>query len=274
MQHQEFFEEYQSYSLFGQYWIPNGCKAMVLLVHGMGEYSSRYKESVIPELLAKHIGVFTYDNFGHGNSSGKRGDCPGYDALLEVLDAMFLRVQGLKPKIPLFLYGHSMGGNLVINYVLRKAPEISGAILTSPFLKIAFKPPIIKMAAGRILHKIAPSVTLATGLEVKAISRNPKAIEQYKKDLQIHNKISPNFSFPVMDAGEWAIENATSLKKDVLILHGTGDRITSYKASKAFCDNTEKASLELFDNGYHELHNDLEKDRFISTVIRWIQSKS
>jgi len=273
MQHQEFFIDYKKYTLFGQYWLPNDCKAMVLLVHGMGEYSSRFEEFVIPELLAKHIGVFSYDNFGHGKSSGKRGDCPSYNALQEVLGRMFTKAQEISSGAKLFLYGHSMGGNLVINYVLRNNPDIVGAILTSPFLRIAFEPPGWKMMMGRLLHKIAPSTTLPSGLDPKAISRLPAVVQKYIEDPLIHDRISPNFSFPIMDAGVWAIENAATLTKSILVLHGTGDQITDHTASKELADKTPHAEIVFFDDGYHELHNDVEKEKMITTVIDWIEKK-
>ena len=78
------------------------------------------------------------------------------------------------------------------------------------------------------------------------------------------------FVFPVINAGEWVIKNADKLKISMLILHGTGDRITDYKASEDFCKNTENAGLKLFENGYHELHNDLCKEEFIQTILEWL----
>lgn len=272
MQHQEFFFQHSEKQLFGQYWVPNDCKAMILLVHGMGEHSSRYYDNVIPELLAKHIGVITYDNFGHGKSEGKRGHCPSYDALLEVLDTVYLKAKEITRGLPTFLYGHSMGGNLVINYVLRKKPEINGVVLTSPFLRLAFQPPAWKMIMGKFLQKIAPSITLPSGLDADAISRIPEEVEKYQNDPLVHDMISPNFSFPIIDAGNWAIENASSTENPILLLHGTDDQIIDYMGSKDFAKKTKLAELVLIDGGYHELHKDLEKDKVLRTIVKWIQS--
>ncbi len=273
MQHQEFFFEYKKYQLFGQYWIPKECKAMVLLVHGMGEHSSRYAAYVIPELLEHHIGVITYDNFGHGKSSGKRGHCPGYTSLMEVIDMMLSKTKELINDLPIFLYGHSMGGNLVINYMLRNKSDVAGAVLTSPFLRLAFQPPAWKMIMGRLLQKIAPSVTLPSGLDPKTISRIPDEVEKYQNDPLVHDMVSPNFSFPIIEAGAWAIDHAATLKKPVLLLHGTGDQLIDYTATQEFAEKTDQADLVLFDQGYHELHNDFEKEKVLTTITTWIQAK-
>ncbi|MDH7446625.1 alpha/beta hydrolase [Aquimarina sp. 2201CG14-23] len=272
MQHEEFFFEYKKYTLFGQYWMPDDYKAIVLLVHGMGEHSSRYADYVVPELLAKQFGVITYDNFGHGKSSGKRGHCPGYASLMEVISMMFYKAKEIEGNTPVFLYGHSMGGNLIINYVLRNKPEITGAIATSPFLRLAFQPPAWKMTIGKLLQKIAPSVTLPSELDVEAISRIPDEVKKYQNDPLIHDKISPNFSFPIIEAGSWAIDHADMLETPMLLVHGTDDKIIDYTGTQDFSKKTSYADLVLFDKGYHELHNDIDREKLIKTIVNWIEN--
>ncbi|WP_298318901.1 alpha/beta hydrolase [uncultured Aquimarina sp.] len=273
MQHQEYFFKYKKYKIFAQYWLPDNCKGIILLVHGMGEHSARYEDYLIPELLAKHIAVITYDNFGHGKSSGTRGYCPSYNALMEVIEIVYHKANEIVTDLPVFLYGHSMGGNLVINYILRNNPKITGAILTSPFLRLAFQPPAWKIMMGKLFQKIAPSITLPSGLDVKAISRVTEEVEKYKNDTLVHDRVSPNFSLPIIEAGKWAIDNAFQLETSILLAHGTEDQITDYSASKEFAEKTDYVQFVSFDGGYHELHNDLEKEKLISIVTTWIQDR-
>ena len=270
MHHQEYFFNYKKYKIFAQYWLPNNCKAMVLLVHGMGEHSGRYVDYVIPELLSKQIGVITYDNFGHGKSSGKRGHCPNYNSLMDVINTVYQKSREIVNKLPVFLYGHSMGGNLVINYLIRKKPEVTGVIITSPFLRLAFQPPKWKITMGRIFQKIVPSMTLPSGLDVKAISRVTDELEKYKNDPLIHDRVSPNFTLPIIEAGIWAISKATLVEKPVLIVHGTEDQITDYRASQEFAEKNDLISFIPFKGGYHELHNDIKKEKFLLTITNWI----
>lgn len=258
--------------LFGQIWEPNTTpKAMVVLVHGMGEHIFRYTDFVIPKLLENNFVVVGFDQFGHGKSEGKRGHCPSYEALLEMLDNIIARGEEQFPSLPVFLYGHSLGGNLVINYSLKKTNKLKGVIATSPFLRLAFQPPKWKMVIGKLLLKIAPSVAMPSELETAAISRDKKEVEIYEKDTLVHDRISPMYSFPVMKNGERAIKNANKLKTPMLVLHGTGDRIIDYKGSEEFCNNTEKADLQLFEDGYHELHHDLCKEEFMTSILTWLK---
>ncbi len=270
MSSKTFYFELNKTKLFGQIWQPKTPKAVVVLVHGMGEHIFRYTDFVIPKLLENDFAVIGFDQFGHGKSEGKRGHCPNYEALLNMIDVVIKKGEEQFLNIPIYLYGHSMGGNLVINYTLRKAKKLKGIIATSPFLQLAFQPPKWKMLIGKLLLKIAPSVALPSELEVAAISRDKNEVKIYEEDKLVHDKISPMYSFPIMESGKWAIKNVDKLKIPMLVLHGTGDRIIAYKASEEFCSKTQKATLKLFDDGYHELHHDLCKEEFMETIITWL----
>jgi len=271
MSHHEFKFNLHNTKFYGQYFKTDTVKSVIILVHGMGEHSNRYTNFVIPKLLEKNFSVITYDQFGHGRTEGKRGHNPGYDAILDCLSHIILKTKEVFGDVPLFLYGHSMGGNVVINYALQREHSLKGIIATSPLLRLAFKAPSWKLFIGKILQKIAPSITMPSELDVNAISRDPTKVKKYIDDPLIHDNISPNYSLTFFETGEWAIKNAYKLQTPMLVMHGTGDQITDHMASTAFVNNTNGiASLELFENGYHELHNDLEKDKFIETLTNWI----
>jgi alpha-beta hydrolase superfamily lysophospholipase len=256
--------------LFGQYWEPQSVIAVIVLVHGMGEHSSRYEQFVVPHLVKNGFAVVAFDLFGHGKTNGKRGHCPSYKALLELIDYTIEKAEVLFPEKAIYLYGHSLGGNLVINYTLRKAHTLKGVIATSPFLRLAFNPPKWKVAFGKLFLKVLPSLTMPSEIEVEAISRDEDEVKKYCDDALVHDKVSPMYIFPVIDAGEWAMQNTSKLQTKTLVLHGTGDRIIDYKGSEEFCKNTDNAQLALFKNGYHELHHDLCKEEFMQTILKWL----
>jgi len=272
MTHETFTLNAHDTDLFGQIWQPDNVKSVVILIHGMGEHSSRYEDLVIPKLVENHYAIVAYDNFGHGRTKGKRGHCPSYDALMHGIRSAIDFAESKFPKVPQFLYGHSMGGNLVINYALIEHPELKGIIATSPFLRLAFQPPKWKMTMGKMMLRIWPSMTLPSELEVKAISRIPEEVLKYQEDTLVHDKVSPMFTLPIMQAGEWAIKNPDKLNIPMMVLHGTGDRIIDHKASEEFANGSDMISLELFENGYHELHHDLCRVELIQSVIKWLDS--
>ena len=234
MQFQDFTLEINNSRIYGSYIQPTEIKGVVVLVHGFGEHLGRYKDSVVPMLMNSKFAVVAYDNIGHGKSGGKRGHCPNYEALLDILDLMIVKTGSLFPNTPLFLYGHSMGGNLVLNYALRYNAELKGIIASSPYLRLGFEPPKWKMVLGKLMLKIWPSITLPSGLDPNGISRIKEEVEKYKSDPLVHDKVSPMYSFPIIDAGKWAIANASKLKVATLLIHGTGDPIIDYHGSQEF----------------------------------------
>jgi alpha-beta hydrolase superfamily lysophospholipase len=259
---------------YGQYWKSDHTTAVIILIHGMGEHSTRYRRSLIPEFLNHNFSVITYDQFGHGKTEGKRGHNPGYTDVLNCVEFIEEKAQILFGNIPNFLYGHSMGGNVVINYVLRRKNTFKGVIATSPFLKLAFKPPQWKLIIGKFLQTFAPSITMGNELDVNAISRDKNEVQKYIDDPLVHDKISPNYSLTFMETGVWAIENAYKLKIPLFIMHGTADRLTSFKASAELVKNSKgMATLKLFENGYHELHNDLCKNDVLNSACEWIEQQ-
>ncbi|ARV06605.1 alpha/beta hydrolase [Polaribacter sp. SA4-10] len=273
MTHKEFTFTIYKTDFYGQFWEAENTKAVVVLVHGMGEHSARYADFVVPNLLKNDFSVVAFDHFGHGKTSGKRGHNPSFDAVLESVSKVIEKAKTIFPNTPIFLYGHSMGGNAVLNYVLRKENSLQGVIATSPFLKLAFQPPAWKLGMGKLLQKIAPSITMGNELDPNDISRDKKEVEKYINDPLVHDKISPNFSLTFIDTGDWAIKNASSLKTPMLLLHGTGDKIIDYKGTEEFAKNTKKATLKLYEGGYHELHNDLCKEEFMAAIINWLNTK-
>jgi len=272
MTHSEFNFHIYKTDFYGQVWKANTTKAVVVLVHGMGEHSGRYKH-VANKLTENEFSVVAFDQFGHGKTSGKRGHNPNFDAVLESVSKTIEKAKELFPNKPIFLYGHSMGGNVVINYSIRKQHTLKGVIATSPFLRLAFQPSKIKLIMGKLLQKITPSITLENELNINAVSRDKTEVDKYVNDPLIHNKISPNFSLTFIETGKWAIENAHKLKTPILLLHGTADEIIDYKGSKEFANNAKNATLKLYKDGYHELHNDLCKKEMLQDVVNWLNSQ-
>jgi alpha-beta hydrolase superfamily lysophospholipase len=261
--------------LFGQYWKNDSAKAIVAIVHGMGEHSGRYADFVIPQLFAGGYSVIAFDQFGHGLTEGKRGHCPNYEAVLHSVENLLRKSnEYLGSNLPTFLYGHSMGGNVVSNYLLRKESHVKGAIISSPMYRLAFEPPAWKLIAGKLMRNIYPAFQERTGLDASAISRDRAAVEKYINDPLVHDKITVNFSLPFFEAGEYAIENAKAMKVPALLIHGTKDALTDYKGSEDFAQNAgEEVSLKLYTDGYHELHNEPNKEAVLADVITWLDKQ-
>jgi len=248
-------------------------KAVVCLVHGLGEHAGRYAH--VGEAFAKAgYALVGFDERGHGKSGGARGHTPTYDAMMDDIEALLAQAAARYPKLPMFLYGHSMGGNQVINFALRRKPALKGVIATGPWLKIAFEPPALQMTLGRTMNKIAPGFTQKSGLETASLSRDRKIVDAYNNDPLVHDKISARLFVSMYDAGLWAFDHAAEFPLPLLLMHGSGDRITSAEASREFAERAgKKATWHAWDGLYHEIHNEPEKAKVLETMVEWMDGQ-
>lgn len=260
--------------LFAQSYTVENPEFVVCLIHGMGEHSSRY-EHVAQFFNANQISLYTMDLRGHGKSEGKRGHMPSYENMMQDINELVEAARLQNKQIPVFLYGHSMGGNLALNYAIRYGDNINGVIATSPYLKLAFEPPAWKVKLAKLIKNIFPSIAQSTGLDANFLSKDKKNIETYLNDPLVHEKITPSFFIEIEEAASFALQNAANLKVPALIIHGSDDKITDPFASETFAaQNAQKCTFKLYQGGFHELHNDEEQSDLLDKISKFIRKNN
>lgn len=249
-------------------------KAVVALIHGHGEHVGRY-EHVGKAMTDAGYVMAGYDVRGHGKSGGARGHTPSYDTLMEDIDRFISMLSEKYPGVPLFIYGHSMGGNQVINYALRRHPKIAGVIATDPWLRLAFEPPAVKVALARFMNNIFPAMTQPSGLDASGLSHDAEVVRLYTNDPLVHDKMSARLFVGCFEAGLWALDHAAEFPLPLLLMHGGADPITSTEASRQFAGKAgDKVTLRIWDGLFHEIHNEPEKAEVIKTMIDWLDKHS
>lgn len=259
--------------LFVREWQPlnQSAHAVIGLVHGMGEHGDRYK-NVAERMAEAGFILAAIDQHGHGRSSGKRGHMLSLDAAVSDV-ALFIEQERIRnPGLPIFLYGHSMGGNVALNCALRLRPNIRGLILTSPWLRLAFNPPPIKEWLGKRMASIIPTLQQSTGLNPADLFRpGYSGAIPIIGDPLCHTRITAKTYSEVQDGGRWALEHGKQLQIPTLLLHGTADRVTSFEASEQLAVHIgELCELKRYEGGFHELHNDLMGEKAINDIIAWL----
>jgi acylglycerol lipase len=256
---------------FSRGWVPDTTpKAVICLVHGIGEHTNRYGH-VAAALVEAGYALMGFDLRGHGLSEGQRGHTPSLDHFLNDITEFLKQLDLRYPGLPKIIYGHSLGGNLATNYLLRVKSNVFCGIITGPQYKLSFEPPAAKIALGRMMSNISPKFSQETGLETGALARDPEVVRAYVSDPLVHDLISSRMFVTVMDAGEWALEHASELKVPVLLMHGSADRLTSASASQEFARRAgDKVTLVLWPGFFHEIHNEPEKAEVLKTMIAWL----
>ena len=266
-------ESYDGLRLHGQGWEPDAeAKAVVCLVHGLGEHGGRYAH-VAKAFNHAGYALMTCDLRGHGKSEGQRGHARDYTALMDDIFQLLERVKEQYPDLPLFLYGHSLGGNLVIHYALRRLPSLAGVVASAPLFRTTIKPPAWKLAMLRAMCGVWPGMSVSSRLESTVLSHDPEVVQAYQEDPLIHDRISARLAVDMLRYGEWNLAHAADLPCPLLLMHGTADRITSPKASREFALRAGAAcTLKIWDDLYHALHNEPEQNQMLDYVLEWLET--
>jgi alpha-beta hydrolase superfamily lysophospholipase len=225
-------------------------------------------------LVREGCHVAGYDQRGHGKTGGR---LPAFESLLEDLTSFAAHLNEIHDVI--FLYGQSLGGGLVINFALRNPTspspiKLRGVIASSPLLRPTIAPPAWKLLIARTLGKVWPSMTLGTGIAPKSLTHDIAEIEKYLSDPLVHHRVSAALGITMLDAGEWALKNASTLSMPMLLMHGDADQVTSADCSKAFADSAGRlCELRLWDGLYHDLHFETNRDQIHRSVADWVESR-
>jgi acylglycerol lipase len=260
--------------LFAQSWIPrSNPRAIINYVHGFKDHSLRFSHWAI-KLTKEGFGVIAMDLRGHGRSEGRRGYAGSYERYLQDVSVLchFSRISF--PDLPQILYGHSLGGNIVTNYLISGKELPDAAVIASPWFRLAFRPSPVARTLGAIMSYVFPGMLVKSNINVNGLSRNPQTGIDYLKDPLIHDRISPRLFFAIEKNGEKASHSIYKINIPLLVMHGTADNITSFRRTKAFVIHA--GSLTRFKEWpgcFHELHNELCADEIFSFLVSWLNSQ-
>ena len=259
--------------LYYQTWLPEGApRGVLVLVHGLGEHGGRYPH-LVETLLPAGFSVYAMDNRGHGRSGGQRGFIPSWDAFREDLRGFIAFVAKEQPGRPLFLMGHSLGGLIALDYALHYPEGLRGVVASAPALRNKGISPVL-MAVSRVLSRITPSLTVKTGLDASAISRDPEVVRAYQNDPLVHGLGTPRLASESEKTMAWVNARAGDWRLPLLLLHGEADRLVDIEGSRAFFDAApvEDKRLITYPGGYHESHNDLHHAQAAADVLAWLEA--
>ncbi len=250
-------------------------RAEVLLTHGLGEHSARYAH--VAEAFAESgLRLWAYDLHGHGRSGGRRGDAPDYATFLDDLAAV---LEQIPREAPLFLLGHSLGGQITLNFLLERGAlcqdRCRGVVAASPWLRLAFEPSRWRLLLAAAALRIWPSFRQRRPNDRLLLSRDLAHLDALAAPELMYHRISARLFSLVVKAGEAALAAAPRLRTPLLLIHGGDDRVTSREATEEFeqaAGATDK-TLKIYPESRHETFNDFGRERVLKDVIAWIDAR-
>lgn len=269
------FKNNDAQNLIYRAFIPEGTKASVIFVHGLGEHSLKY-DAFAERFYRERIAAFSYDQRGHGRSEGKRGHINRFEELVEDLRRFvdIVKVQTLKQDV--YLIGQSLGGVVSIIYAIEYSSQIKGVVLSSPVFRLKNPPSEVETAIVKTLNFFVPTLTLFNRIPFEDISHDEGAILETKKDRLSHRLISIRLYLEMVKSMKYVYDNITKIKVPVLLLHGTGDKVTDVDATKEFFEGltSRDKEIKLYPELFHELFREVEGQEIQGYVKNWILNRT
>lgn len=269
------FSGYDGAQMFYQTWPKSlGPKAHILGIHGLGEHADSYFR-LAQGLSDSPYQLFMLDLRGHGKSTGKRG-VASIDEFVQDFGHFRTAISEKFGDRPTFLLGHSMGG-LVLAKLLTSvgASGILGAVFSSPFFGVSMKVPWIKEKSASVLGLLAPGLTLNNQINLQHLSHDPEVYTHNLKDQWRHDRISAKLFKSMMESVDHVFKNVEKIQCPVLAQIAGEDLLVDSKKGKEFFEalKTPDKTLHVYEGFYHEIYNEVKKDKPIGDLIRWLNQK-
>ena len=244
-------------------------EGIVIVVHGFGEHLGCYRP------LAKgfaHSGYASvlFDQRGHGQLSSPklRGVIPDYHLFFEDIDSISTEVRRQYPDFPVALYGHSMGGNIITNYLLtRDHSDFSCAVLESPWFGLHKEPGSLIKVLAKMLGGLSPNIATVNKLSADDLTGDTVRAGEYKKDALYHNRISMRMFTGVIKGCTYALQGAGKLELPIYLAYAAHDRIVSNDAIAQFIAAAGSNVTPKMYDCRHAIHNDNQNEVFLSDVV-------
>lgn len=275
---QDSFRTADGYTLPVRTWLPEGGpEAVVLAVHGFNDYSHGF---ALPgrALADEGIAVWSYDQRGFG-AAPHAGLWPGEDAMIADISGMARALKARYPDVPLYLLGVSMGGAAVIAAATSDdPPPHEGVILSAPAVWARDTMPFYQRAGLFIASHTVPWMKLSgEGLGYQA-SDNLEILREAGRDPLFIKETRIDSTKGLVDLMDRAMERVDEVPGPVLYLYGEKDEIVpphaTDRALETVPDRGGRVRVVLYDDGWHMLLRDQQRETVHADIAAWIKDQS
>lgn len=266
------FNAFDDTELFYTKDIVDCAKAVFVIVHGLCEHSGRY-DYFTKRLNDFGYTVYRFDNRGHGKSGGERGYVEDFQYFFKDTDKLVDMVLEENKKLPVFMFGHSMGGFITAGYGMKYKGKLNGQILSGAAV---LEPPAFKSLKENNYFEKNPREK-SPNLLAKFMCRDKEVIENYNNDPLVLRETNIKLLGEAFIKGsKWIGENVKNYKYPCFILHGEKDKIVKMEESKWLFNNitSNDKSIKIYLGCYHEILSDKEqKQNVIEDIHKWIEER-
>lgn len=269
------FKGVKSVKIYYQAWLPDDApKAVVQVIHGFAEHSGRYL-NVVNELVPLGYAIYANDHRGHGKSEGLMNYADSIDDFVEDEKKMYDVIKDKHADLPIFVLGHSMGSGIAMYFAKKYETLLKGLVLSGTGTKFGGDVPGFLKTMAKLLSKIAPKMKNSSGLDANLLSHDKEAVKAYMEDPLVHyKKITVKLATIMFESFQNTITFVGNLKLPVLIQKGAADEAMKGTDELKAAFKTTDFTFNKYDGLYHEIYNELEKDRekVLKDLSSWLEN--
>ena len=269
------FKGVRNDNIYYQAWLPEGnVKAILFLVHGLGEYCGRFV-NLVNHYVPLGYAVYGLDHLGHGKSGGEREVIERFTDFIDPLRLYYQMVKGWQPGKPVFIFGHSMGGLITCCYLLDHQEDFQGAIISAPAIKVSDNISPMTIIMGKILSRIAPKAGVVS-LDPNCISRDSEVVRTYVNDpLVFHGKTPARLAGEMLNAMMRVRAELDKITLPFIVVQGSEDKLVDPMGAKMLYDKagSKDKTLKVYKGLYHEIHNEPERSAMFKDVDAWLAAR-
>jgi alpha-beta hydrolase superfamily lysophospholipase len=257
--------------LYWQRYTPPVVRGTVAVLHGGGDHSGRYP-ALTTALVRAGFQVALMDLRGHGQSDGRRFYVDAFSDNLLDLGALVAKLYADGRPGKLFLLGHSHGGLVAALWTIANPDAVDGLVLSSPYLKLAIRPPILKLVAARLLGRAVPWLPVSSGIKMQDLTSDAALQRWTERDPLYARSTTPRWYEESTRGQAEALRRAEELDVPLLVLAAGADRIADVAATRRFvaaARATDKR-LVVYDGFRHEIFNEVRREEPIREAIAWL----
>jgi alpha-beta hydrolase superfamily lysophospholipase len=262
--------------LYWQRYTPPSPRATVAVLHGAGDHSGRYP-GITAALVRAGFQVALIDFRGHGQSDGRRWHIDSFSDYLSDLDAFVAKLsQDGVAGDRLFLVAHSQGALIAGVWGLSRGRHLSGFVFSSPYFRLAIKPPLLKVLAARAVGKFLPWMPVSAGLRIGDLTTDPDHVRWTEGDALYGHVTTPRWFEESTRAQREVLRRAGEWREPLLVLAGGDDRVADTSAAREFVEAAaaEDKRILVYGGLRHEIFNEVEREKPIAEAVAWLVQRS
>ena len=256
-------------------------KGVIQIIHGFGEHIDMYSD--MAEFFSAsgyHCVIHNQRGFGkmvdktESEARKARGIVMDYSFFLKDAETVRSAIMQWYPELPIYLYGHSMGGNIAISILRQHTNMYKKAILETPWLRLFNQPyRLVSFIAGR-LGRLSHKLAVTSKINLGDISRDEEVVNKISLDKLYHNRISLRMFSQVAITGKRFLYGDVSISTPTLLLCGGQDKIVCPRAIRSFAKRVKgNVTLKDYPDGYHALRSDTIKSDVLNDVLAFIEAE-